>query len=122
MKRFALLIVLLISAICLSVAQTKGNIKNCTCSKSHGMVSEGRSLWGNVKIVSDPKEFADFNVYICKKYGGDLRVMLVRRPARECGEWRLVSNKEKAFFSVRFVEEPELADFTIKFVKSNPGY
>jgi hypothetical protein len=102
-------------------AQRVSPIKDCSYTKDFGMSSTTYSLWGTIRIVTDPKEHADFNVKILPQAeAADIRVKIVNNPSG-CGEWKLVFSKDTAFinFTIRFVKKDE--HFTIKFVDAIPG-
>ena len=101
-------------------------IKDCSITKNYGTVSKTFFLWGTVRIITDPREYADFDVKIVPTPGlAAMYVQKVTAPPYYCGRWRFVNSqqekdeKEKATFTVRFVDEME--DFTVCFVESEPG-
>lgn len=93
-------------------------IKDCKIVKEYGFVSKTFSLYGDVKIITDPKKWADFDVKINTGQAA-LYVKAVKSEPRRCGEWRFVDSEKDADFTVSFVKESE--DFTICFVDSDPG-
>jgi hypothetical protein len=93
-------------------------IKDCKIVKEYGLMSRTISLYGDVKVITDPKRLATFDVKI-KKRIATLDVKIVETLPRRCGEWRFVDNEKDADFTVSFVDE--LEDFTICFVDDNPG-
>jgi hypothetical protein len=121
MKRlFITFIVFILSAISVANSAPTADhplIKDCKIEKKYGFVSETFELWGNVKIITDPKKFATFDVNISKEYA-DLYVKLVDNP-NSCGQWRWVDDEKDADFTIRIVDESE--DFSICFVDADPG-
>ncbi|MDR3226133.1 MAG: hypothetical protein LBT56_00480 [Prevotellaceae bacterium] len=117
MKRL-LLILLFVFAGIACFAQ---RVVNCDFTKEYGCEIVTINLFGNVKVVTDEKEFVNFRVRIAKEGEccPDLFVKTVIDNADECGEWHFVKSDKDARFSVIFVEEFE--DFTIRLVSSNPG-
>jgi hypothetical protein len=118
-------VLLLLLCLCVlpAAAQPKHPlIKNCTITKSFGMMRQTWNLWGNVKVVTDPEEYADFDVKAVSKPDlADLYVVRknTKREAIDCGEWHFVTDGEDANFTIRFVTEWE--EFSIRFVDSMPG-
>ncbi|MDR2564367.1 MAG: hypothetical protein LBC98_10590 [Prevotellaceae bacterium] len=122
MKRlFITFIALVFSAVSIANKTPKQGhpqIKDCKIVKEYGFVSETISLYGDVKIITDPKKLATFDVKIKKEIAA-LDVKVVKTIPRRCGEWRFVDSEKDADFTVSFVDESE--DFTICFVDDNPG-
>jgi hypothetical protein len=87
------------------------------------MSSVTYSLWGTIRVVTDPKEDADFRVKVITSPtdAADLYVKVVKTGPFTCGVWRFVFDKtaDNINFSVRFVSEDE--HFTIKFDDATPG-
>ncbi len=77
-------------------------------------------LGGDVRIVVNPGEKADFKVVISPN--ADLKVKVVEEKQKycDCGLWRWVDKGEA--FSIRFVEDERDADFSISFTKGNEWY
>ncbi len=97
------------------------NIEHCRVSLDYGWLKEEFELWGNVRIVSNPNEFAHFRVKVVNDPKiTTLWVKIVDNPS-ECGEWKWVQNKKQEKFSIRFVDEYE--HFSIMFIddKETPG-
>ncbi|MDR3287082.1 MAG: hypothetical protein LBT27_06540 [Prevotellaceae bacterium] len=123
MKRLSF--ILLFTFVCVAcIAQSEHPlIKDCAITKNFGMSSETFFLWGHVRVVTDPKEYADFNVKIVSSPAlADVYVKRVTSAPFECGEWHFVTSKKDAppfTVTIRFVTEWE--EFTICFVDSNPG-
>jgi hypothetical protein len=88
-------------------------IKDCKIVKEYGFVSETFKLYGDVKIITDPKKFATFDVKVNRE-AASLYVRLVEKSPVECGQWRFVDNEKDADFTIFIVEESE--DFSICFV------
>jgi hypothetical protein len=122
MKRlFITFIVFILSAISVANSAPTADhplIKDCKIEKKYGFVSKTFSLYGDVKIITDPKKFATFDVKI-KKGMAALYVQIVKTTPKKCGQWRWVDDEKDADFTVEFVDESE--DFTICFVDDDPG-
>jgi hypothetical protein len=120
MKR-PLFILLFLCAAGAAAAQAQHPwIKDCAITKEYGFMSETFRLAGNVKLITDPKEHADFNVKVVGSPGGAaMYVKKVTACPCVCGEWRFVEAIKDAYFTVRFVKEWE--DFTMVFVTEYPG-
>ncbi|MDR2652190.1 MAG: hypothetical protein LBC68_07745 [Prevotellaceae bacterium] len=105
---------------CAALAQAR--VVNCRITKEYGFETKTVSLFGNVKVVTDPNEYAEFKVRIIKENQccADLFVKIVNTEPEQCGEWRFVKSEKDAWITVRFVEEG-WEDFTIRFVTSDPG-
>jgi hypothetical protein len=120
MKRLS---VILLFTLCAAIGFAQSNhplIKDCEITQEHGLASTTKSLWGNIKVVTNPKEYAELNVKIVSTPGlADVYVKTVSTPPDQCGEWRFIKSAKDAWFTVRFVDAGE--DFTICFVKSEPG-
>jgi hypothetical protein len=115
------LIIVLITTFIAFVANAQHHlIKDCVATLDFGFESKIIYLSGKVKVITDPKEYADFNVkVITSSEFADVYVKKVKTRPSECGEWQFVESKKDAEFTVRFVDKGE--DFDIKFVTSNPG-
>ena len=93
-------------------------IKDCRIVKEYGFASKVFDLYGDVRIVTDPDEWADFDVKI-NEVTAALYVKKVETRPRKCGEWRFVDSSKHADFTISIVAESE--DFTVCFVDSDPG-
>ena len=80
--------------------------------KSRGTYDDAVSLYGDVRVVL--KGYADYYVFV-STLTHDLEITLVDGKAG-WDEWHLLppDSKKKEWFSVRFVNEPESADFIIR--------
>ena len=116
-------LVLILFAVLMNVGVCFGQLDydHRVFTKQYGTVAEGRSLWGDVRVVKEG--FADFYVYVntclhCHDY--DLNITLVDGRA-ERDQWHILhpTSKTKEWFSVRFVKTREAADFVIRI--DNPG-
>ncbi|MDR3350356.1 MAG: hypothetical protein LBN98_01745 [Prevotellaceae bacterium] len=107
-----------ITAVSVAQAQKRHPfIEDCAITKNFGLVSETIRLRGNVRIITDPEEHADFRVKLISAPGlASVYIKIVSHPAG-CGEWKWVTSGED--FSIRFVDEMEL--FTIRIVTDMPG-
>jgi hypothetical protein len=106
-------IAFLMAVTCLNA---QNPIQDCEITKNFGMMSQTFTLHGGVRVVTDPKEYVDFEVKVVKENEpADLRVKIVKGNTSECGEWRWVNSNES--FSIRFVDK--WPSFTIRYVKSN---
>ncbi|MCQ2351262.1 MAG: hypothetical protein MJ003_04735 [Paludibacteraceae bacterium] len=87
-------------------------IKDCSITKEYGTVSETFYLSGDMHIVTDPTEFAEFWVYISKpEEYSDITISFKEHPV-ECGEWHITKNDG---FGVRFTSKKEEATFIANF-------
>ncbi|MDR1896550.1 MAG: hypothetical protein LBR10_07160 [Prevotellaceae bacterium] len=122
MLRFIIPFLLVFAPVGSGVCDQHPLIKDCAITKEYGFMSETFRLYGDVKIVTDPKEHADFRVKLVESPG--LAAVYVKKVAfrpTQCGEWRFTDSAEAAHFTVRFVPEGEWEHFTIRFVDSDPG-
>ncbi|MDR0603586.1 MAG: hypothetical protein LBG80_04695 [Bacteroidales bacterium] len=115
-----LIILLLISFTVLYSAQAQHPLINdCEVTLSFGFQSSSFKLYGDVKVITNPKVRADFDVRVVDIRYADMYVMVVNTNPKKCGEWRWVTSEKDADFTIRFVDKQE--DFTISFVTDNPG-
>lgn len=72
-------------------------------------------LWGAV-YVAKPGEKADFKVRVIKQKTewADLHIAITNNIPTRQEQWRFVSNKEDANFSIRFVDSNE--HFSVRFI------
>jgi hypothetical protein len=117
MKHLLLTVFLLAAGTCF--AQSYRPVKDCKITKSYGMMTRTWRLSGNVKIITDPKEFADLRVKIVDS-AASISVKIVTYTPGECGEWRWATDKNglQPKFTIRIVDD-ESYDFTVRFV--GPG-
>jgi hypothetical protein len=106
-------IAFLMAVTCLNA---QNPIQDCEITQNFGMMSQTFTMCGSVRVVTDPKEYVDFEVKVVKgNEPADLHVKVVKRTPYECGEWRWVNSNES--FTIRFVDK--WPSFTIKFVGEN---
>ncbi len=105
MRRFPVVLAVLLACALSSYASVNGDEDGCT--------RNGTLLAGKVKIVEN---FADFKVKVVNSFP-DLKVKVVDHFADDCGEWKFVESFPD--FTVQFVDA--FPDFTIKFVEHFPG-
>ncbi|MGB4654428.1 MAG: hypothetical protein WBH98_03220 [Bacteroidales bacterium] len=74
-------------------------------------------LCGDVRIVVNPNEKADFNVIVAQNAALTVKVVKEKDSFFSCGIWRWVDNGED--FSIRFVEDEKDAHFSINFTKDH---
>ncbi len=79
--------------------------------------------YGNVYVETDPTEIVDLKVKVIdSEKMCTYRVYRTTDTPKECGEWRFVTDRSKAKFTIRYVKDWE--DCTICFIKdrSNAGF
>jgi hypothetical protein len=119
MKKFFLLLLLLLSFIPASADRVKIDFEKCTVTFDLGTYTRTIPLYGKVRIVTDPKECEDLSVRIAPKWG-KIAVKIVETRPLECGEWQFVTSGED--FTVRFVEELEHFSITFDITMSGTTY
>ena len=82
-----------------------------------GCYFNGQKMWGRVKVV----EFgsADFDVYVTN-FLPDLKVKSTEFNPSSCGEWKFV-DFGPADFTIKYVNSPSWADFSVQYVSFFPG-
>ncbi len=71
---------------------------------------------GNVYVETDPTEPVDMYVKVVKSIDdATYKIYRTNNEPQKCGEWRFVSKREDAKFTIRYVKEQE--DCRIVFVK-----
>ena len=78
----------------------------------------GKKLWGDVLIID--RGTPDFYVYV-DYVSENLRVKPVEYLCSKPGEWRFVSKNGPHDFTIKFVDERNHADFTIRIVSNMCG-
>jgi hypothetical protein len=112
MKKLFLSLLLTFCA-CAVFAQVE--IDGCRAILHHGQVTISFVLSGRVRVVTNPKEYADFDIRVTTNpREANFFVRKVQSPPFECCLWQFVRSGED--FTVRFVKE--LEDFTVMFVSS----
>lgn len=125
MKKFVFVILqfLAISGFAQVPENPNLNLDACAYTWEYGMTSETSNLFGTVRIVTDPKEKADLDLFIAKDGDwGDFEVQFVKEKPKHwsCGVWQIVDKNED--FSIRFVKSRWDADFSIYILDTPPIY
>ncbi len=88
---------------------------NCSVTKP-GNMKDVWHLSGRVRIVKDTNEDATFNIFVTKGSADMVVFATKEKTFFGCGVWRWVNKDED--FSVRFVDNPDNAHFSVRFVES----
>jgi hypothetical protein len=119
MKKLIVILFISVFAFNAKAQQEHPYIKDCNITMEYGFMTKTVSLWGNVKVVTNPRD-ADFRVKIEKSCGAAaVYVVKVTDEPSQCGEWRFVDSKKDALFTICFVKESE--HFSICFTSTFPG-
>ena len=106
----------MLAGVCCAQGQREGNLNIDYDAQTWTSWSGNRiiSLWGTVYVVK-PGEQADLDVRIVKDYNySDIDVYITDKIKPEKKQWRFVSSREDADFSIRFVTKDE--HFTVRFI------
>ncbi len=117
MKNLLLVFVFMFSFLCLKAQEVE--IDGCYVTVAHdwGGMKQTHSFeaYGDVYVETNPLEPVDLRIEIVdKSMFSDLCVFKTTDTPQKCGEWRFVSDRSKARFTIRFVKEH--ADYYIFFV------
>jgi hypothetical protein len=127
MKKMFIPIVFIAFATC-TQAQTSEptEINGCTVTAYHGNETTQFEAYGNVYVLTDKdKERADMRVRVVNspKYA-TYKVFRCTDKPNKCGEWRFVTDRREAKFTIRFVYDDFWQDCTIYYTddRKNAGY
>ncbi len=114
MKNFLLVFAFVFSFLCLKAQETE--IDGCTVTSYYGNETHIFEAYGNVYVETDPTEPVDLYVEIVNQAKfSDFCVYKTTDTPKECCEWRFVTDRSKARFTIRYVKEH--ADCYVYFVK-----
>lgn len=114
MKKFLSIFVFMF-ALCSTFAQRVSFESDCRVIRRYASVTSYFRLYGSVYVETDPKEPVDLKVKVVNGPIAAFNIYITTDKPQDCGEWRFVSDRSKAKFTIRYVKEHE--DCTIRFVK-----
>ncbi|MCM8872542.1 MAG: hypothetical protein NDJ65_04595 [Paludibacteraceae bacterium] len=115
---FFLLLSLSIPAFCIKDVEIDG----CEVTITDTFAGEQKIFYayGNVYVVTDPKEPADLKVYVSSSPSSCCIYRCKDKP-QDCGEWRFVKNRKDAKFTIRYVKQDDDYDCRIRFTNNRSG-
>lgn len=112
MKKF-LFVLLFLFVLCTLNAQ-RIKIDGCNVTRYYASVTNCFMAFGDVYVETDPKEPVDICVRVINSSPATFSIYKTTEKPQDCGEWRFVTDRSKAKFTIRYVKEHE--DCTIRFV------
>lgn len=114
MKKVFSVLLFVFAAICV---QAQAEINGCDIVVVYGNETSYFEAYGNVFVVTNPKEHADLDVKIVDSPRfATYKVFTTTDTPKKCGEWRFVSDRSQAKFTIRYVKE--LEECSIYFTKN----
>lgn len=93
-------------SLCLNAQEAE--INGCYITTYYGNETMRFEVYGNVYVVIDTKEHADIEVRIVESpQKATYNIFKTTDTPKKCGEWRFVSDRSKAKFTIRYVKEQE---------------
>lgn len=120
MKKLLFIFLFLFSLLTLNAQHIK--IDGCHVTRYYASVTNYFMAFGDVFVETDPKEPVDMDVKITNNPHATGWIYKTSDKPQDCGEWRFVTDRSKAKFTIRYVKEHE--DCTIRFVsnRSDAGF
>ena len=112
MKKFLLVFVFMFTLCIISAQSIK--IDGCNVTRYYASETAEFMAFGNVYVETDPREPVDIHVKVTNDPHADMWIYKTTDKPQDCGEWRFVTDRSKAKFTIRYVKEHE--DCTIRFV------
>lgn len=115
--------VLLLFVFILAANAQDAKIDGCTITCYYGNETYIFEAYGNVYVEKDPTKHVDLYVKIVNEERlADYSVYKTTDKPQDCGEWRFVTNRKDATFTIRYVKDRE--DIRIFFTnnRSKAGY
>ena len=110
MKNIPVLIFFLFSALCASAQEVDINGCHITVFHDWGGKTQTRDFnaYGNVYVETNPNEVIDMKVRIVStEREATYNVYKTTDTPQKCGEWRFVTDRSKAKFVIRYVNDRE---------------
>lgn len=123
MKKLVCIIIFLTSGISFLVAQNT-EVNGCRIIAYHGNEKISFEAYGDVFVLTNEKERADIDVKVVgSPKQATYKIFRCADKPKKCGEWRFVTNKRDAKFTIRFVNN-EWADCCIYYTdkRSEAGF
>lgn len=114
MKKFLSVFVFMF-ALCSSFAQRVSFESDCRVIRRYASETHCFYLFGDVYVETDPKEPVDLDIKVVNGPIAAFNIYITSDKPDDCGEWRFVSDRSQAKFTIRYVKKHE--DCTIRFVK-----
>ena len=109
MKNIPVFILFFLSALCASAQETI--IDGCDVTVYHDWDRSSYTafeVYGNVYVETNPKELVDLEVRIVPtEREATYNVYKTTDTPQKCGEWRFVTDRSKAKFVIRYVNDRE---------------
>lgn len=116
MKKFVSFFILLLASFCLSAQEV--DINGCDIVSFTDFETHSFEAYGNVFVETNPIEPVDMYVKIVDTpEHATYKVYRTTDTPQKCGEWRFVTDRSKARFTIRYVKSDWFYDCTIYFVK-----
>lgn len=119
MKNYLLIFLFLCFGLC--VCAQKAEINGCYVTVYHSHDKKSSSsfeVYGDVYVETNPKTPVDLEVRVVSSpQKATYKVFKTSSIPTRCGEWRFVSDRSKAKFTIRYVEDWE--DCCIYFTKNS---
>lgn len=112
MKKFLILFLFCLPLCTLNAQSIR--IDGCNVTRYYASETAEFMAFGNVYVETDPHEPVDIYVKVTNDPHADMWIYKTTDKPQDCGEWRFVSDRSKAKFTIRYVKEHE--DCTIRFV------
>ena len=105
MKRLIPILLFVFATICV---QAQVEINGCDITSVYGDRTTYFEIYGNVYVITSPKEHADIEVRVVDSpQKATYNIYKTTDTPRKCGEWRFVSDRSKAKFTIRYVKDRE---------------
>ena len=120
MKRLIPILLFLFATV---YVHAQAEINGCDIVVVYGNETLYFEAYGNVYVVTNPKEHADLDVKIVNSPRlATYKVFVTTDTPRKCGEWRFVSDRSKAKFTIRYVKELEECSIFFTRDRSKAGW
>ena len=114
MKKFPILFLFCLPLCTLNAQSIR--IDGCNVTRYYASETAEFMAFGNVYVETDPHEPVDIYVKVTNDPHADMWIYKTTDKPQDCGEWRFVSDRSKAKFTIRYVKERE--DCTIVFTSN----
>ena len=105
MKKIFSILLFVFATICV---QAQVEINGCDITSVYGDRTTYFEIYGNVYVITSPKEHADIEVRVVDSpQKATYNIYKTTDTPRKCGEWRFVSDRSKAKFTIRYVKDRE---------------
>ena len=103
--------------------QAQVEINGCDIISVYGDRTIYFEIYGNVYVITNPKEHADIEVRVVDSpQKATYNIYKTTDTPRKCGEWRFVNNRNQAKFTIRYVKEHEDCRIFFTSDRSKAGF